>query len=260
MKAAAIRGRAPFYGAPKRLTRLVVCSHRIYRTHVAEGVRLVTACGRPVVRDRWHFVSRGCFDSLPCKLCRAERDTVSRGRWGRGWDVGIRKAISEHERALDLAAPILAQECGTRHEPGARADLCPKCQSFEKGKTPPMNRPDHTLRGIAPSASAGAHVQSEADKTRTLRGLGLIRNTLRGLGEQGDAVTRPPASCPACAIKHEPVAVDLAICYGVALVFVQRADPAQGKLCEMHRRLLRLLVDEIKIGPKRVGDGDTWDD
>ena len=49
-------------------------------------------------------------------------------RWGRGWEVGVRKAIWQHEKAREQAALILADEHGTRHEPGTRTDLCPKCQ------------------------------------------------------------------------------------------------------------------------------------
>lgn len=48
--------------------------------------------------------------------------------WGRGWEVGVRKAMWEQERARQIAAEILAQEHGTQHEAGSRPDLCPKCQ------------------------------------------------------------------------------------------------------------------------------------
>jgi hypothetical protein len=61
--------------------------------------------------------------------------------WGRGWQVGINKAIDQHERALSQAAEILAEECGTLrtrviggqevtfgHKLGDRPDLCPKCK------------------------------------------------------------------------------------------------------------------------------------
>lgn len=53
---------------------------------------------------------------------------MSRGRWGRGWEVSVRKAIWEQERAQARAAEILDRECGTVHELGARGDLCPSCQ------------------------------------------------------------------------------------------------------------------------------------
>jgi hypothetical protein len=51
--------------------------------------------------------------------------------WGRGWEVGVRKAIWEHERTLGIAAEILAAEHGVKHEAGARRDLCPICRSME---------------------------------------------------------------------------------------------------------------------------------
>ena len=49
--------------------------------------------------------------------------------WEKGWEVGIRKAIWQHSRTLELAADILAQEHGIKHEPGSRGDLCPKCRA-----------------------------------------------------------------------------------------------------------------------------------
>lgn len=48
--------------------------------------------------------------------------------------VGVRRAIYEHQRAQELAARILETECGTVHETGTRADLCPKCQAHQAGK------------------------------------------------------------------------------------------------------------------------------
>lgn len=48
--------------------------------------------------------------------------------WGRGWEVGVRKAIYEHERAREIAAEILASEHGVKHQSGERKDLCPVCQ------------------------------------------------------------------------------------------------------------------------------------
>lgn len=50
-------------------------------------------------------------------------------RWGRGWEVGVRKAIHSHEEVEKFAAVILEAEHGTRHAPGSRRDLCPKCQN-----------------------------------------------------------------------------------------------------------------------------------
>lgn len=49
--------------------------------------------------------------------------------WGRGWEVGARKAMWQQERTDRLAADILASECGDRHATGSRTDLCPKCQA-----------------------------------------------------------------------------------------------------------------------------------
>lgn len=49
--------------------------------------------------------------------------------WGRGWEVGVRKAIWQHDRARAQAAEILAAEHGTQHKAGERPDLCPKCQA-----------------------------------------------------------------------------------------------------------------------------------
>lgn len=48
-------------------------------------------------------------------------------KWGRGWEVGVRKSIDAHDRANEKAAKILEAECGTRHETGSRGDLCPNC-------------------------------------------------------------------------------------------------------------------------------------
>ncbi len=56
--------------------------------------------------------------------------------WGKGWEVGIRKSIWAHEKAMGRAAEILAQEHGTGHELGSRPDLCWKCQA-EQQKSPP---------------------------------------------------------------------------------------------------------------------------
>lgn len=48
--------------------------------------------------------------------------------WGKGWEVGLNKAIYQQRMAQELAAVILDAECGTKHETGTRTDLCPKCQ------------------------------------------------------------------------------------------------------------------------------------
>lgn len=57
-------------------------------------------------------------------------------RWGRGWEVGVRKAISEHERTLRQAAEILELECGREHKTGDRRDLCPRCQREAQSEPP----------------------------------------------------------------------------------------------------------------------------
>lgn len=50
-------------------------------------------------------------------------------KWGRGWEVGINKAISEHERVTQRAAEIVTAEHGRCHQPGERINLCMVCQS-----------------------------------------------------------------------------------------------------------------------------------
>ena len=49
--------------------------------------------------------------------------------WGKGWEVGVRKALWAHQQARERAAEILAQEHGTAHAAGTRTDLCWKCQA-----------------------------------------------------------------------------------------------------------------------------------
>jgi hypothetical protein len=48
--------------------------------------------------------------------------------WGKGWEVGVRKAIWQHQTVRRMAAEILAAEHGQHHEAGSRTDLCPLCQ------------------------------------------------------------------------------------------------------------------------------------
>ena len=45
-----------------------------------------------------------------------------------GGNTGLGREFWRHEQAERKAALILAEECGKRHVPGERADLCPKCQ------------------------------------------------------------------------------------------------------------------------------------
>ena len=46
----------------------------------------------------------------------------NRGQFGT-----LTRAIKDHERAQELAAVILASECGVKHVPGSRTE-CPKCK------------------------------------------------------------------------------------------------------------------------------------
>lgn len=52
-------------------------------------------------------------------------------RWGRGWEVSVRKHIERHDKTMEVAADILKQECGQRHPVGTRTDLCPRCIEHE---------------------------------------------------------------------------------------------------------------------------------
>lgn len=47
--------------------------------------------------------------------------------WGKGWALGVNKEIWRQGKVELLASEILASEHGTKHEPGSRRDLCPKC-------------------------------------------------------------------------------------------------------------------------------------
>ena len=47
--------------------------------------------------------------------------------WGKGWQVGVNKAIYQHDKAMQRAAEILEAECGTKHDVGSH-DLCPRCK------------------------------------------------------------------------------------------------------------------------------------
>lgn len=39
------------------------------------------------------------------------------------------RAIADHRKTLEQAALILEAEHGTKHQPGTRTDLCPKCKA-----------------------------------------------------------------------------------------------------------------------------------
>lgn len=54
--------------------------------------------------------------------------------WGKGWQVGVSRAKWAQQRAREIAADILAHECGRVHETGSRRDLCPKCQAAARPK------------------------------------------------------------------------------------------------------------------------------
>ena len=53
--------------------------------------------------------------------------------WGKGWEVGVRKAMWEQLKAREQAAEILAREHGWQHVSGSRTDLCWKCQAEAQG-------------------------------------------------------------------------------------------------------------------------------
>jgi hypothetical protein len=68
--------------------------------------------------------------------------------------------------------------------------------------------------------------------------------TLKGLGAflQNDL-------CPACRILHDAPSenqIDIAFCYGVALVYVRGADATTHDLCAKHGGMVRALVRESK--------------
>jgi hypothetical protein len=52
-------------------------------------------------------------------------------KWGKGWEVGVHKAINAHERAIRQAEQILINECGLRHKQGEHS-LCPICRCHRK--------------------------------------------------------------------------------------------------------------------------------
>jgi len=98
--------------------------------------------------------------------------------WGRGWEVGVRKAIYDHERARQRAAGILADEHGTHHEPGTRIDLCPKCQEM------------HRIRPCCEDELVTKPRRHESDFTMTCSTCGTrIRNCVLGGGWEVVRVT-----------------------------------------------------------------------
>lgn len=121
------------------------------------------------------------------------------------------------------------------------------------GQVEPKRTPS-TPRPPAPSAPE----LGEAERTSTLKGLGFTSYTLRGVVEASKPA--PATSCPCCRVKIDEVSADLSACMGLAVAMVQGAEAAKATLCTMHRRLFRLLVDEMKNGPKCVGDSSAWED
>lgn len=124
-----------------------------------------------------------------------------------------------------------------------------------------------THRGLGVRAATIS--TKKEDQTRTLKGLGHIRNTLRGLGEGSGQIRHHHAPgaphveiyCPACAVKADNVSPDLATCAALALMMVKGADVVRPMLCTMHARLFRLLTVEVEQGPKNLGsDGSSWED
>jgi hypothetical protein len=128
-----------------------------------------------------------------------------------------------------------------------------------------------TRAGLGAKHAAAISVKAggSENETGTLRGLGHIRNTLRGLGggfseeeiHRRAAAASVEITCPACAVKADQVSPDLAACAALALMMVKGADLVRPTLCTMHARLFRLLVVEVEDGPKRLGsDGSSWED
>ncbi len=128
-----------------------------------------------------------------------------------------------------------------------------------------------THRGLGAKAAAVITQKRPApdDQTRTLKGLGHIRNTLRGLGEAGSegqiharaAAAAVDIACPACAVKADKVSADLAACAALALMSVKGIDAVRPTLCTMHARLFRLLLVEVEQGPRNLGTGgSSWED
>ena len=49
-------------------------------------------------------------------------------RWGRGWEVGVNKAIYEHERIERQAQAMITAEHLVKHDLSEREDLCLICK------------------------------------------------------------------------------------------------------------------------------------
>lgn len=98
-----------------------------------------------------------------------------------------------------------------------------------------------TLRGLAPLA----------DEPTLL----TLRRTLQGLGP-GSRPAHPP--CPVCRLTLDDPPPELGPAFGIALCLAKGAAEAHALLCEMHRRLVTLLLREIAEGPSRIGDRPDW--
>jgi hypothetical protein len=51
--------------------------------------------------------------------------------WGKGWEVGVNKAIYQHRKTQEIAARILSVECGVKHKTGTH-ELCPRCDNYKR--------------------------------------------------------------------------------------------------------------------------------
>jgi hypothetical protein len=57
-------------------------------------------------------------------------------RWGKPWEGELNKPLDIHFSAQLGACELLAAEHGSKHEPGTRVGLCPRC-STAHNHTPP---------------------------------------------------------------------------------------------------------------------------
>jgi hypothetical protein len=87
-------------------------------------------------------------------------------------------------------------------------------------------------RLVSSAAAERTPSMKDEDVTRTLKGMGPLRGN----------------KCPACHLAREkpPIQADLAVTFGLALVFVRGADSARKALCRRHASLAHVLADEIR--------------
>jgi hypothetical protein len=106
-------------------------------------------------------------------------------------------------------------------------------------------------------------IQKDTERTRTLRGVGLTPKTLTGLGSPQPTLPTAHNPCPCCRVKADLVPADVAACLGLAIALLDQYamtkdyPGAKDAVCALHRRLIRLLVDEMRSPP---GDRASWDD